>query len=215
MSREPCPLPSAEAIAGELGLPQAEAEALVARVQARLSAKRQPLTLIELLIILAIVAILAAILMPTFARCRYDARRSKCYSNAKQLSTALLMYASDYENQLPPAMTWHDAITPYGAGGYVFCPSRKEPAPSYSFNALLHLRPLKSIVAPPEQPMVFESMLGLWNASDVGASFTAPHVATGVVGYADGHVKAARSLPAPDAGLIRQRSKGPRKRQLP
>jgi prepilin-type processing-associated H-X9-DG protein len=50
--------------------------------------------------------------------------------------------------------------------------------------------------------MLFESMLGRWNASDTGASFVAPHRGMGVIGYVDGHVKFQRSLPAADAGLV-------------
>ena len=55
-------------------------------------------TLIELLVVIAIIAILAAILFPVFARARAAAQKASCLSNEKQLQTAWLLYASDYDN---------------------------------------------------------------------------------------------------------------------
>lgn len=58
-------------------------------------------TLIELLVVIAIIAILAAILFPVFAQAREKARQASCLSNSKQIGTALLMYAQDYDEQFP------------------------------------------------------------------------------------------------------------------
>jgi prepilin-type N-terminal cleavage/methylation domain-containing protein len=58
-------------------------------------------TLIELLVVIAIIAILAAILFPVFAQAREKARQTACLSNLKQLGTAFLMYAQDYDETLP------------------------------------------------------------------------------------------------------------------
>jgi len=46
--------------------------------------------------VIAIIAILAAILFPVFAKAREKARQASCLSNIRQLSTALLSYAQDY-----------------------------------------------------------------------------------------------------------------------
>ena len=54
-------------------------------------------TLIELLVVIAIIAILAAILFPVFAQAREKARQTSCLNNAKQLGTASLQYAQDYD----------------------------------------------------------------------------------------------------------------------
>lgn len=58
-------------------------------------------TLIELWVVIAIIAILAAILFPVFARAREKAIQSSCLSNVKQLGTATQMYAQDYDETLP------------------------------------------------------------------------------------------------------------------
>ena len=60
---------------------------------------RRGFTLIELLVVIAIIAILAAILFPVFAKAREKARQTSCLSNERQLMTAALMYASDYDQR--------------------------------------------------------------------------------------------------------------------
>lgn len=61
--------------------------------------QRRAFTLIELLVVIAIIAILAAILFPVFATARAKARQSSCLSNIKQMSTGLLQYVQDYDEQ--------------------------------------------------------------------------------------------------------------------
>jgi prepilin-type N-terminal cleavage/methylation domain-containing protein len=64
-------------------------------------------TLIELLVVIAIIAILAAILFPVFAQAREKARQTACMSNMKQIGTAYLMYAQDYDEALVPGCNWN------------------------------------------------------------------------------------------------------------
>lgn len=59
--------------------------------------KSKAFTLIELLIVIAIIAILAAILFPVFAAAREKARQTACLSNLKQVGLATLMYAQDWD----------------------------------------------------------------------------------------------------------------------
>ncbi len=65
---------------------------------------RAAFTLIELLVVIAIIAILAAILFPVFAQAREKARQTSCVSNEKQVATAILMYAQDYDELFPLAI---------------------------------------------------------------------------------------------------------------
>ncbi len=53
-------------------------------------------TLIETLVVIAIVAILAALLFPVFASARESGRRTVCISNLRQLGLAEQMYEQDY-----------------------------------------------------------------------------------------------------------------------
>lgn len=66
-----------------------------------MSARGRGFTLIELLVVIAIIAILAAILFPVFAQAREQARSAACLSNTKQIGTAFLMYAQDYDEEFP------------------------------------------------------------------------------------------------------------------
>jgi len=71
--------------------------------------RRSGFTLIELLVVIAIIAILAAILFPVFAKAREKARQTSCASNIRQLLSATLMYAQDYDEMfLPFTYNWID-----------------------------------------------------------------------------------------------------------
>src|SRR5579872_7473181 len=63
--------------------------------------RRSGFTLIELLVVIAIIAILAAILFPVFAQAREKARQATCASNLRQMGTAVMLYAQDYDEQYP------------------------------------------------------------------------------------------------------------------
>src|SRR5437016_13704550 len=67
--------------------------------------QRRGFPLIELLVFIAIIAILAAILFPVFARAREQARKTTCASNMRQIATATLMYAQDYDELFPGSST--------------------------------------------------------------------------------------------------------------
>ena len=72
-------------------------------------------TLIELMIVIAIIAILAAILVPNFIRARAQGQVTACKSNLKNIGTALEMYATDNAGRYPANLG--DLTTAAGAGG--------------------------------------------------------------------------------------------------
>jgi prepilin-type N-terminal cleavage/methylation domain-containing protein/prepilin-type processing-associated H-X9-DG protein len=87
-------------------------------------------TLIELLVVIAIIAILAAILFPVFSQVRDKARSSSCLSNCRQIGMAFMMYAQDYEENLPlttfpvASNSWTDTVQAYIRNRGIFrCPS--------------------------------------------------------------------------------------------
>jgi prepilin-type N-terminal cleavage/methylation domain-containing protein len=59
-------------------------------------------TLIELVVAIAIIAVLAALLLPTLARAKEQAKAAKVRAELYGVGLALQMYADDHENQLPP-----------------------------------------------------------------------------------------------------------------
>ena len=60
--------------------------------------------MIELMIVVAIIGILAAILLPALARAREAARRASCQNNLKQMGIVFKMYANESDGEKFPQM---------------------------------------------------------------------------------------------------------------
>lgn len=63
--------------------------------------RRRAFTLVELLVVVAVLAVLAAILFPVLAQAREKGRQAACLANERQIGMALLLYAGDYDETLP------------------------------------------------------------------------------------------------------------------
>lgn len=90
-------------------------------------------TLIELLVVIAIIAILAAILFPVFSQAKAAAKKAQDLSNHKQIVTAIMLYAADYDDQtvashhdlevgetIADLYTWFNPLQPYIKNKQIF-----------------------------------------------------------------------------------------------
>jgi prepilin-type N-terminal cleavage/methylation domain-containing protein/prepilin-type processing-associated H-X9-DG protein len=72
---------------------------------------KKKFTLIELLIVIAIIAILAAMLMPALQQAKVAGQKSSCTNNLKQIMMAIDSYTDDYNDYYPPSQLatdpWH------------------------------------------------------------------------------------------------------------
>jgi len=66
--------------------------------------KRDRFTLIELLIVIAIISILAGIFLPALQKARDKARESLCFNNLKQIGYVTGNYTEDNEGFVPPSV---------------------------------------------------------------------------------------------------------------
>ncbi len=110
-------------------------------------ATRRGFTLIELLVVIAIIAILAAILFPVFAKAREKARQTACLNNQKQIAAAVIMYAQDNSELMPPASNAWGAINL--DKGVLICPTLGTKSPNgYVYSCQCDGKALGEVVDP-------------------------------------------------------------------
>lgn len=99
-------------------------------------------TLIEMLVVIAILAILAALLFPATKYAIEISQRAACAAVQRNLHTLLFQYAADHNNCLPAGYSGTPWVTPLDKGNYLaphgkytgeaYCPSTKVSVPSDS-----------------------------------------------------------------------------------
>lgn len=67
-----------------------------------MSCKRQnAFTLVELLVVIAVIGILAALLLPALGRAKEQGKSTACISNLRQIGIAIQLYVQENNNRLP------------------------------------------------------------------------------------------------------------------
>jgi prepilin-type N-terminal cleavage/methylation domain-containing protein/prepilin-type processing-associated H-X9-DG protein len=89
---------------------------------------RPAFTLLELLVVMAIIAILVALLIPALGRAKEKSQRITCAGNLRQINLALLLYRTDHNGFMPPpgqpSGSWPEQLrSSYGNLRLLVCPA--------------------------------------------------------------------------------------------
>jgi prepilin-type N-terminal cleavage/methylation domain-containing protein len=88
--------------------------------------RKQGFTLVEIMIVVAIIGLLAAIAIPNFIRARTKSQQNACINNLRQIDGAIQQWALETKQSATAAVTMDD-VAPYmgrgTAGAQPSCPS--------------------------------------------------------------------------------------------
>lgn len=158
------------------------------------SAKWLGLAVVSLASYLFGVLFVGLMFVKPFFSARAVSQSTVCRSNLKQLSAALLMYAQDFDETLPPARRWGDSAVDYlpdTPGEIVFrCPS-SDTSYGFAFNRALDQIPLVRIGTPESMVLLLETDATNRNALGEQSSLPNPprHYGGVNIAYANGTVK--------------------------
>ena len=86
----------------------------------------QPLrafTLVELLIVVALIAIVSSLLLPVAQKATESGRRAQCVSNLRQIGAAIQLYRNEHNNYYPPANGLDNLMATIGWKGLWYAPT--------------------------------------------------------------------------------------------
>lgn len=135
--------------------------------------KKAGFTIVELMIVVAILSMLAAIMLPAVARAREAARRSSCQNNMKQMGMIFMMFAGEAPQQNYPSIQIDQFLPvedPYDNVVFSLSPRLIGLYPNYATD--LNVFSCPSDPTPPEDCMLVDSDDFLRNcASDLSSSY--------------------------------------------
>lgn len=165
--------------------------------------RRVGFTLVEVLVTVAIIAVLAAILFPVFTRAREKGRQASCMANQHQFALAATLYAQDHSEFLPSMYSYWDDIKRYTVPKQYTCPTVGEALKNaYVYNHELDSKPL-AMFGKPDATMVTadgltntSAMPGAYaNVAYVPQDLTRRHDNHFIVSFLDGHVENTLKTP--------------------
>lgn len=139
-------------------------------------------TLIELLIVISVVALVAALALPTISKVREMGLSAKCVGNLRNISTGLYAYIADNNGALPlcaalpsdryqKSTFWFDALNPY-MGYPELAPNRKTAFPAATATGTEFPIPWQLCPAKKITPLERQSVGYGWNSLNFGLDLT-------------------------------------------
>lgn len=116
---------------------------------------RSGFTIVELLVVTGILAILLALLIPSFSRARESARSAVCISNLRQIGNALVGYALDNHGYFPA----NAVFNPPRSSDWVFWQAGRDLQKSAIARRMGDNIPPKVLICPSDDPSVRFSVL--------------------------------------------------------
>jgi prepilin-type N-terminal cleavage/methylation domain-containing protein len=97
--------------------------------------RKNGFTLVELLVVIAVVGVLIALLLPVLATARKNASKAKCANNLSQIKRLLDTYTAENSGKMPGETNWRALLDTEmkGVSEIFQCPT-SETSPSYSVN---------------------------------------------------------------------------------
>lgn len=184
--------------------------------------RRRAFTLVELLTVIAVIGILAAILIPVTSKVRASARRTGCASNLRQIGVGIQLYAEEHKNTLPYVYDpnasdenffWYNTVSLamgldhdawLRTDGVFTCGAADIPVPHYTMSWNVSAKSRASLANPSQTVIVADgpgsSGAGINQSPPFGGIDATRHGDGANYLFVDGHVEFLKTIPAD--GLI-------------
>ncbi len=175
-------------------------------------------TMMELLMVAAIIALLAALLLPSFTSVREKGQQVVCINNQRQIALDISIWTQDHGETYPEANTaWQDIDEP---AKLLRCPTQDElfagsnDSPTdtaerndYAYSSFVAGKAISKVQTPAEEMLTADAAPAKEDTQRIPAARTIPnifnvpsnicwrHNGYFIAGFCDGHVELQRELP--------------------